>query len=690
MADREEFGAEEAPVQLNASCANVVVVDNVPVTGMERYEKLYAVIRKIFSSYGTIIDDGLYIPVTEKAKPEDKQMTCGYAFIEYETAEMATRAVLEGNNKKLDNAHTLLVNHYDDFDKYGKVQPEYTPPKKSDYESKVNLNSWLLDEQGRDMFVLRAGSETQVFHNDPFKKATEYGRELKYAGEREKANDKTWTDLYVAWSPKGSYLLTFHNPGVVIWGGENFEKLGRFPHAHVNQIDFSPNEKYIITSNGNDRPVVAPGSNPAPGEAECYIVWDVRSGKKLRGFDKEKSDVSQPWPVFKFSHDDKFLARKGVDAVSVYETPTMGLLDKKSIKIQGVQDCVWSPAANLLAYWVPEKSNGPASVGVIELPSRTVKREKHLFNVIDIKLHWHPQGDYLCVKVARRKTKKTVTTNFEIFRVRQKDMPIETLELEVGVVAFAWEPHGHRFAIIQTGGEGTKNNVRIYSVKGKEVKLQRSFDNRMANALFWSPMGGHLVLAGLGPFNGALEWIDVENGESLTPATQEHFQCGDVEWDPSGRFVITSATQPIEGGNWKYTMDNGYNLWSMQGQLLSQVKVDNCYQVMWRPRPTQLLSKEQVAALKASLKEKYWARFEKEDDAIRQSQLSGAAKERAELKAAWRAFRQAKEKEFAEERDMRRDLRGGQASDDEDDYVTVEQQVEEEVSREEELWQKDQ
>ena len=137
-------------------------------------------------------------------------------------------------------------------------------------------------------------------------------------------------------------------------------------------------------------------------------------------------------------------------------------------------------------------------------------------------------------------------------------------------------------------------------------------------------------------------------------------------------------------------MDNGYNLWSMQGQLLSQVKVDNCYQVLWRPRPTNLLSKEQVAALKASLKEKYWSRFEKEDDAIRQSQLSGAAKERQELKAAWRAFRQAKEKEYAEERDMRRDLRGGQASDDEDDYVTVEREVEEEIGREEELWQKDQ
>lgn len=44
--------------------------------------------------------------------------------LQYENAEMATRAVLEGNMKKLDNAHTLLVNHYDDFDKYAKVGSE--------------------------------------------------------------------------------------------------------------------------------------------------------------------------------------------------------------------------------------------------------------------------------------------------------------------------------------------------------------------------------------------------------------------------------------------------------------------------------------------------------------------------------------------------------------------------------------
>lgn len=309
-----------------------------------------------------------------------------FSLVQYETAEMATRAVLEGNNKKLDNMHTLLVNHYDDFDKYAKVSPEYVAPKKSDYESKVNLNSWLLDEQGRDMFVVRSGVETQVFHNDPFKKAADFGRELKYDGAREKAQDKHWTDLYVAWSPKGSYLLTFHEPGCVVWGGENFEKLGRFPHAHVSMIDFSPNEKYLVTSNGIDRAAAKPGaavSSAASNEPECYQVFDVRSGKKLRGFDKEKGE-GHAWPAFKWSADDKYLARKGLDAISIYETPTMGLLEKKSLKVPGVQECAWSPSDNLLAYWVPEKTGAPASVAVVEIPSRTVKREKHLFNVIDV------------------------------------------------------------------------------------------------------------------------------------------------------------------------------------------------------------------------------------------------------------------------------------------------------------------
>lgn len=38
------------------------------------------------------------------------------------------------------------------------------------------------------------------------------------------------------WSPQGTYLTTFHVPGIALWGGERFEKQGRFPHKDVKVL----------------------------------------------------------------------------------------------------------------------------------------------------------------------------------------------------------------------------------------------------------------------------------------------------------------------------------------------------------------------------------------------------------------------------------------------------------------------
>ncbi len=44
----------------------------------------------------------------------------------------------------------------------------------------------------------------------------------------------------------------------------------------------------------------------------------------------------------------RFFARLGKNAISVYEAPEMGLLDKKSVKLDMVQDFTWSPADPIL------------------------------------------------------------------------------------------------------------------------------------------------------------------------------------------------------------------------------------------------------------------------------------------------------------------------------------------------------
>lgn len=78
------------------------------------------------------------------------------------------------------------------------------------------------------------------------------------------------------------------------------------------------------------------------------------------------------------------------------------------------RDFSWSPTDNIIAYWVPEESNTPARVTLIDVPSRNELCVRNLFNVADAKMHWQKSGDHLCVKVDRySKAKKDEKDQFK-------------------------------------------------------------------------------------------------------------------------------------------------------------------------------------------------------------------------------------------------------------------------------------
>ena len=62
--------------------------------------------------------------------------------------------------------------------------------------------------------------------------------------------------------------------------------------------------------------------------------------------------------------DDKYFAKLGKNMISVYETETFSLIDKKSLKVENVVDFSWSPTDPILALFVPELGGGnqPARV----------------------------------------------------------------------------------------------------------------------------------------------------------------------------------------------------------------------------------------------------------------------------------------------------------------------------------------
>merc|ERR1719491_470161 len=73
---------------------------------------------------------------------------------------------------------------------------------------------------------------------------------LQYNGAREKEQGMIWSDWRVQWSPRGSYVTTYHLQGVALWAGDDFTKKVRLPHQGVKAVEFSPTEDYVLLWNG--------------------------------------------------------------------------------------------------------------------------------------------------------------------------------------------------------------------------------------------------------------------------------------------------------------------------------------------------------------------------------------------------------------------------------------------------------
>lgn len=628
----------------------MIIVDNIPVVGEDRLPKLQNVIKRIFEKFGKILTD--YYPLGEDKK------TKGYMFLEYSSPMHAQQAVKMTNGYKLDKAHTFAVNLFSDYEKYENVPDEWEPPQPKPYKDLGNLRYWLQDPDCFDHYsvIYEGGEKTAIFQNSVHLSSV---RDPTLVEERAR-----WTETYVRWSPQGTYLATLHQKGVALWGGSKFDQIMRFSHPGVQLIDFSPCERFLITFS----PVPSKSDEP-----QSIVIFDIRTGQKKRGFHCE-AHAQATWPIFKWSYDGKYFARLSPDTLSVYETDTFRLLENKSLKIDGIRDFSWCPTDNMIAYWVPEAENVPARVTIIAMPTRKELCIRNLFSVADCRMHWQKNGDYLCVKVDRySKSKKVEETgqmkysgiyyNFELFRIREKQIPVDKVECKENVMAFAWEPTGNKFAFIH--GESPRISVSFYNIKPQgKVEQIKVLERRQVNHLFWSPTGQFIVLAGLRNFNGILEFVDT--ADMTVMAQTEHFMATDVEWDPTGRYVMTGVSW------WGHKVDNGYWLWSFQGRLLHKQQMDRFCQLLWRPRPLTLLSHDQLKEIKKNLK-KFSQRFEAQDR-LRQSTVSTEILEkRRQLMIQFENYREKKEEEFAHFKDRRLALRNGVDTDElenmpEDEY----------------------
>lgn len=409
--------------------------------------------------------------------------------------------------------------------------------------------------------------------------------------------------MNIDWSPLGSYFVTFHMQGLLLWGGNNYDRLLRIHHEHVEKILFSPDENYLLTWNGvTDKNIL-----------DSILLFNIRTGAVMHKF---AYTGDGEWPIYKWSYDSKYLAILGKNCIGVYSLPSVTLLDGKVIGVPGIKDFEWSPAANIIAYWVPEANNKPAQINLINIPTKSILQSGSSTRVIDMNLHWHPQGTYLLAKITRtNKTKKMKIYSMQIYYMNIKDIPSEVVEIPGSVVDLAWEPHGNRLALILSKNVNTLSIYSMTKNTSKHCNLYYTAEKKVYNKIFWSPQGNYMVIANFESPQGDLDFFDCD--EKLSYRQSSHFLCNGVKWDTSGRVVASVSSIPMFNKDKieKSALENGYVLYTFQGKEIYRSLEKRFYQFIWRPRMKSLLTEEQRNNIIKNLKqyvEKYKQIDEKE------------------------------------------------------------------------------
>jgi len=272
------------------------------------------------------------------------------------------------------------------------------------------------------------------------------------------------------------------------------------------------------------------------------------------------------------------------------------------------------------------------------------------------------------------------------------DVPVEQVELSEPIVHVSWEPSGDRFAVVH--GESRTTTISLYSMAGvaesnnkntataakagkipkKELTFLYSLSNKQCNDILWSPAGNVAALAYFASDSCLFELYDIENNQSYNQ--RKHERGNRLVWDPSGR-ILASCTISTLRHVTRAVSDDGYNLYTFQGQIISQVKKDKLYQFAWRPRPKDLLSPEEKKKIIKNLK-KYERAFALEDQSRKKELDTAILMERRTLATSFLSFTRQRKAQYSAYKSIRVMLRDGYDSDD-DTHFQVSVRFEEKV-----------
>ncbi|KAL0226978.1 hypothetical protein P9112_014302 [Eukaryota sp. TZLM1-RC] len=607
---------------------NVVILTGLPVIDESKKDKLSAVLTKTIKKRVEQAPSNIDIPLNDERKSQ------GFAFVTFKSDDVTLRAVDKLDNFAFDKKHTFRASLLDDIHKFENVPDDYPgPPKIPPTESTpTDLHEHLLDRRARPQLLMHYSEGDDVVTSIH---SIDNIEGLKHEFERHQwAHEK----LGLRWSTHGTYAAAFHDQGISLWGGKSFKRIMKFAHPHVRALKFSANESFLMTSTAPDRQ-----------ERLTLKIWETLTGKELRTFNLHISD-GNPFESFKISNCERYLARIMRDKVAIYDLfNDLEPIRKSIIKETNVMAIAWSPKDPILSLYIAEGMI-PSRIMILAFDkNKNVKqiRVKTIVQVKNIDFYWAPNGDYLLCKILKTsKSGKTDFMGFELFKLREREVPCITLpDLKAeNVTHVAWDPTSPKFAYIESETPRIGNLIVSMIKEGKVVEIARH-NARPLSHIYWSPKGSVFAAVGIASpgtsFAGHVDFCLVTDSDLEVIEQTQHSTCITAQWATCGRYFLTANVAS------RSTFDNGFNLYNLRGKLIESQKVNKFYHVFFRPTPPPLLSKEKLDEINSTLKEK-WDEFKREDDLLRNLGVGEQAERRRKLRLEWLEYQQKWEQQASQ------------------------------------------
>lgn len=645
-----------------------VVVTGAPVIPEAKVPVLQKALTGLFSKAGKVVN--MEFPIDDATKKSK-----GFLFVECASPEDGKKIIKAFHGKRLDLKHRLFIYTMKDVERYNSdaFETEFHEPELPEFVSTGSLTSWLLDEEGRDQYVVQNENDTTVLWN------TRFEDKLENSIVESRQN---WSSNYVRFSPKGSYLFSYHPQGVTAWGGEHFDRLRRFYHPNVRTSAVSPNEKYLVTFSTD--PIELSEDPDCPftlkNEGHQLCIWDIATGLLCATFPLVKGPNTN-WPLIRWSYNDKYCARMVGETLVVHDaTNNFQPLASKGLKVPGVRDFSFAPTgvevapfrkgdepSVLLAYWTPETNNMSCKASVVEVPRGRVLKTVNFVQVSNVTLHWQNNSQYLAFNVTRHtKSGKTHFSNLDICRLTEKDIPVEKIEFKERVFEMQWEPTGNRFVTLSINDETDDGNPSIprniatffapekTEAKGNnnnvvsKWKIAATLEPKFSNTISWSPLGRFVVVGSLVKPNMRkclLTFYDMDYVGEKNQNDVEGVQCSikevsevtnanftDLCWDPSGRFLCGWSSAM------KHKVDNGFKLYDVTGAMIRDEDIPNFRNFAWRPRPESRLSNAEKKKVRKNLKE-WSAQFSEQDHMAADTAMRDLILKQREMLKEWTEYR---------------------------------------------------